>query len=334
MAQFLFDKDVRISPLRQRTIAIIGYGNQGGAQALNLRDSGCRVVVGNRNDRYARQARNDGFEVMSIRRAVTAADILIIAIPDEIQEELYQRHIQPALRSGHVLNFASSYSIRFGCIVPPEDVDVIMMSPRAMGVTVRESYLAGKGVPGFVAVDQDNSGQARAIALALAKGVGCTRAGVVECSFADETDVNLLGEQALWPLLTQALLLTYEVAVEAGGSPEVALIEFYASGEASEVLRQMALEGMFKQARYHSPTSRYGTLSRAETLPNKQLKTAMQKALKGIRDGSFAQEWAREQASGYARLKKLKQRAEQHPINKTEKRVQALATSPGNFTVQ
>jgi ketol-acid reductoisomerase len=271
---------------------------------------------------------------MSIRRAVTAADILIIAIPDEIQEELYQRHIRPVLRSGQVLNFASSYSIRFGCIVPPEDVDVIMMSPRAMGVTVRESYLAGKGVPGFVAIDQDASGQARAIALALAKGVGCTRAGVVECSFADETDVNLLGEQALWPLLTQALLLTYEVAVEAGVSPEVALIEFYASGEASEVLRQMALEGMFKQARYHSPTSRYGTLSRAETLPNKQLKTAMQKALKGIRDGSFAQEWAREQASGYARLKKLKQRAEQHPINKTEKRVQALATSPGNFTVQ
>ena len=312
MAQFLFDKDVRISPLRQRTIAIIGYGNQGGAQALNLRDSGCRVVVGNRNDRYARQARNDGFEVMSIRRAVTAADILLIAIPDEIQEELYQRHIQPALRSGQVLNFASSYSIRFGCIVPPEDVDVIMMSPRAMGVTVRESYLAGKGVPGFVAVDQDTSGQARSIALALAKGVGCTRAGVVECSFADETDVNLLGEQALWPLLTQALLLTYEVAVEAGVPPEVALIEFYASGEASEVLRQMALEGMFKQARYHSPTSRYGTLSRAETLPNKQLKTAMQKALKGIRDGSFAQEWAREQASGYARLKKLKQRTEQH----------------------
>ena len=334
MAQFLFDKDVRISPLRHRTIGIIGYGNQGGAQALNLRDSGCRVLIGNRNDRYARQARNDGFEVMSIRRAVTAADILIIAIPDEIQEALYQRHIQPALRSGQVLNFASSYSIRFGCIVPPEDVDVIMMSPRAMGVTVRESYLAGKGVPGFVAVDQDNSGQARAIALALAKGVGCTRAGVVECSFADETDVNLLGEQALWPLLTQALLLTYEVAVEAGVPPEVALIEFYASGEASEVLRQMALEGMFKQARYHSPTSRYGTLSRAETLPNKQLKTAMQKALKGIRDGSFAQEWAREQASGYACLKKLKQHAEQHPINKTEKRVQALATSPGNFTMQ
>ena len=334
MAQFLFDKDVRISPLRHRTIGIIGYGNQGGAQALNLRDSGCRVLIGNRNDRYARQARNDGFEVMSIRRAVTAADILIIAIPDEIQEALYQRHIQPALRSGQVLNFASSYSIRFGCIVPPEDVDVIMMSPRAMAVTVRESCLAGKGVPGFVAVDQDNSGQARAIALALAKGVGCTRAGVVECSFADETDVNLLGEQALWPLLTQALLLTYEVAVEAGVPPEVALIEFYASGEASEVLRQMALEGMFKQARYHSPTSRYGTLSRAETLPNKQLKTAMQKALKGIRDGSFAQEWAREQASGYACLKKLKQHAEQHPINKTEKRVQALATSPGNFTMQ
>ena len=334
MAKFLFDQDVSLDPLRNRTIGVIGYGNQGRAQALNLRDSGCQVVVGNRRDRYARAAQGDGFEVLSIRRAVAAAEILVIAIPDEIQEELYQRHIQPVLGSHQVLDFASSYSIRFACIVPPEDVDVVMMSPRAMGVTVRESYLEGKGVPGFVAVDQDASGQARATALALAKGVGCTRAGVVECSFADETDVNLLGEQALWPLLTQAILLTYEVAVEAGVSPEVALIEFYASGEASEVLRQMALEGMFKQARYHSPTSRYGTLSRAAQLPNKQLKADIRKTLKGIRDGSFAREWAREQSRGYAKLQKLKRIAEQHPINQTEQRVRPLSSSPGNFTMQ
>ena len=133
-------------------------------------------------------------------------------------------------------------------LVYADDVDVVMMSPRAMGVTVREAYEAGKGVPGFVAVAQDVSGQAREIALALAKAIGCTRAGVFECSFADESDINLLGEQGLWPLLQQAILLTYEVAVEAGIPPEVALIEYYASGEAAEIFRQMALEGIFKQA--------------------------------------------------------------------------------------
>ena len=150
------------------------------------------------------------------------ADILIIAIPDEVQQKIYEQQIQPNLRSGQVMDFASSYSIHFKCIVPPKDVDIVMMSPRSMGVTLRESFVEGKGVPGFVAVAQDASGCARDIVLALAKAVGCTRAGVMECTFANEADVNLLAEQALWPLFTQALILAYEVAVEAGVPPEVA----------------------------------------------------------------------------------------------------------------
>lgn len=333
MGKFLFDKDVRITPLRKKRIGMLGYGNQGRAQALNLRDSGCDVIIGNRRDRYARTAREDGFSVAPIREVVPEVDILITAIPDEIQRSVYQRHIQPYLRAGQVMDFASSYSIRFECIVPPEDVDVVMMSPRAMGVTVREAYVAGRGVPGFVAVWQDFSGSARQIALALAKAVGCTRAGVFECRFEDETDVNLLGEQALWPLLTQALLLTYEVAVEAGVPPEVALIEYCTSGETSEVFRQMALDGIVKQARFHSPTSRYGTLTRAEQLPIKSLKDRIRKALRGIRNGDFAREWAHEQEQGYPNLKRLMQQAEQHPITKAEKKVQALTTTTGNFSV-
>ena len=333
MSQFLFEKDVRLTPLRNKRIGLVGYGNQGRAQALNLRDSGCDVIVGNRRDKYARAAREDGFRVVTLRQVVAAADILIVAIPDEVQEEVYQHEIGPFLRSGQVLDFASSYSIRFECIVPPDDVDVVMMSPRAMGVTVREAYEAGKGVPGFVAVAQDVSGRAREIALALAKAIGCTRAGVFECSFADESDINLLGEQGLWPLLQQAILLTYEVAVEAGIPPEVALIEYYASGEAAEIFRQMALEGIFKQARYHSPTSRYGTLTRSERLPNKELKEGIRQALVGIRNGDFAREWAREQSRGYPKFKSLAKQAEQHPVNKTETKVKAISNAPGNYSI-
>ena len=231
------------------------------------------------------------------------------------------------------MDFASSYGIRFECIVPPEDIDVIMMSPRAMGVTVREAYEAGKGVPGFVAVWQDVSGKARQIALALAKAVGCTRAGVFQCRFEDESDVNLLGEQGLWPLLTQALLLTYEVAVEAGIPPEVALIEYCGSGEASEIFRQMAMDGIVRQARFHSPTSRYGSLTRAEQLPNKAMKDRIRKAMDGIRSGRFAREWANEQAAGYPNMTRLAKDAENHPITRTERKVHAITRCPKNYSV-
>ena len=332
MSKVIFDKDVSLKGLEKMTVGVIGYGNQGRAQALNMRDSGIEVIVGNRRDAYRRSAEADGFPVMTIRQAVSRAHVLVIAIPDEIQEQLFQRHVLPALRPGQVLDFASSYSIRFKCIVPPADVDVVMMSPRAMGVTVRESFEAGQSVPGFVAVAQDASGQAREIVLALAKAIGCTRVGVVECTFEDETNVNLFAEQALWPLFHEALLLSFEVMVEHGVPPELAVLEFYASGEASEIFRQIALMGMFRQAPYHSPTSQYGTLSRAEALPREEMKKRMRRVIRGIRNGSFAKEWAREQASGYSRLKELKQRAAQHPINQAELKVQALSASPMNFS--
>jgi ketol-acid reductoisomerase len=332
MAKIYRDKDVKLTPLRNKIVGVLGYGNQGRAQALNMRDSGIEVIIGNRRDAYFRTAERDKFSTFTIREAASRADVLIIAIPDEIQEQVYKRQIEPVLHSGQVLDFASSYGIRFKCIVPPADVDVVMMSPRAMGVTVRESYVEGKSVPGFVAVAQDASGRAHKIVLALAKAIGCTRVGVVECTFEHETDVNLFAEQGLWPLLHQALLLSYEVMVEHGVPPEVALLEFYASGETSEVFRQIALLGMFRQAPYHSPTSQYGTLSRAQTLPVKEMKKRMREVIRDIRNGKFAKEWAQEQASGYATYKKLKQRARKHPVNKTELKVQALCASPKNFS--
>ena len=332
MGKMYFDKDVSLTPLRRKTIGVIGYGNQGQAQALNIRDNGYNVIVGNRRDAYARSAGRDGFDVSPIRQVVATADILIIAIPDEIQQGIYEKQIGPYLRPGQVLDFASGYTIHFKCIVPPKDVDVVMMSPRAMGVTVRESYVQGKSVPGFFAVAQDASGTARNVALALAKAVGCTRVGVMECTFANETQVNLLGEQGLWPLFHQALLLAYEVAVEGGVPPEVALTEFCASGESSEVFRQMALQGIFRQARYHSPTSRYGTLSRAEKLPNREMKKTIREVFRNIRNGGFAKEWAREQERGYPTFTRLVKRAAKHPITKAEKKVRKISASPRNFS--
>jgi ketol-acid reductoisomerase len=334
MSRIIFDKDVDLGILKELRVGVLGYGNQGRAQALNMRDSGIEVIVGNRRDAYFRRAESDSFPAMTIRQAVSKADVLIIAIPDEIQEQIYERHIRPALRPGQVLDFASSYGIRFKCIVPPDDVDVVMMSPRAMGVTVRESFEAGNGVPGFVAVAQDATGRARDVALALAKAVGCTRVGVVECTFEQETDVNLFGEQALWPLLTEAFLLAFEVMTEHDIPPEIAVLEFYASGEASEILRQIALMGMFRQAPYHSPTSQYGTLTRAEALPRAEMKKRMTRVIRNIRNGSFAKEWAAEQASGYGRLNELKKKALKHPINRAELKVQALSASPMNFSTQ
>ena len=324
MRKIYFDEDVDRAPLKNRVIGVIGYGNQGSAQARNLRDSGLEVIVGNRRDAYYREAQRDGFPVFSIARATARADLVLVGLPDEVQQQVYERHMQKHIRGGQVLDFASSYGFRFKCIQPPPDVDVVMMSPRAMGLTVRELFVQGKGVPAFVAVGRNASGQARQIALALAKGVGCTRAGVLECTFEEEADVNLFGEQALWPLFNQALLLSYEVLVEAGVPPELVALEFYASGEAGEIFRQMAVEGMFEQTRHHSPTSQYGTLSRYEKLPTEEIKQRMKSILSDIRSGRFAEEWAREQAGGYPNLKRLRREALRHPLNGIEKKIRPL----------
>ena len=324
MRKIYFDEDVDLAPLKDRVIGVIGYGNQGSAQARNLRDSGLEVIVGNRRDAYYREALRDGFPVFSIARATARADLVLVGLPDEVQQQVYERHMLKHVHGGQVLDFASSYGYRFKCIQPPPDVDVVMMSPRAMGITVRELFVQGKGVPAFVAVGHDASGQARQIALALAKGVGCTRAGVLECTFEDEADVNLFGEQALWPLFNQALLLSYEVLVEAGVPPELVALEFYASGEAGEIFRKMAVEGMFEQTRHHSPTSQYGTLSRHQELPAEEVKQRMKDTLRDIRNGRFAEEWAREQADGYPNLKRLRRQAHRHPLNRTEKNIRPL----------
>ena len=197
--RMLRDDDAELNWIRERTVAVVGYGNQGRAQALNLRDSEVTVLVGSIRDETSQRAEDDGFEVLSIAEAAERADVIAILIPDEIQPGVFDEHIAPALTAGNVLDFAHGYNIHFGLIEPPADVDVVMVAPRMIGEHVRTTFERGKGAPAYVAVAQDASGHARDIALSWAKGIGATRAGVLETTFAQETELDLFAEQATWP---------------------------------------------------------------------------------------------------------------------------------------
>jgi ketol-acid reductoisomerase len=321
-----YDADADLSALTGKTIAMIGYGNQGRSQARNLRDSGILVAVGNRDDEYAVAAREDGFSPISIPDAVKAGDIVMVIIPDEVQQAVYETVIAPHLREGQTLSFASGYNVHFGLIRPPANVDVIMVAPRTIGREVRNAFERGGGVNADIDVHQDFSGRAWATTLAIAKGIGCTRAGAFHTTFGVEAELDLFSEQALWPALFECLLTAYDVLVEKGYPQEAVALEIYASGEAADIFRAMAQKGMFEQMRYHSPTSQYGVLSRREgaTGGHQLLHDRMVAALEHIRSGRFAEEWAQEQKSGYARFEKLKAEAYQKPINQADRAVRQL----------
>jgi ketol-acid reductoisomerase len=231
---------------------------------------------------------------------------------------VYTRDIAPRLRSGQVLDFAHGYNIHFGLIRPPATVDVIMVAPRMIGINVRRSFAHGGGVPAYLAVAQDASGMARAIALAWAKGIGATRAGVLETTFAQETELDLFAEQGVWPIIMRDLLLSYEVLVEAGFPPEMVALELYGSGEAAEIFAQMARIGVIEQMRLHSQTSQYGTLSRGPRMLPDAVKELLREALREIRSGAFAAEWRAEQEGGYPRFEALRRAARAHDINAAE----------------
>jgi ketol-acid reductoisomerase len=312
------DEDADLQALKEKTVAIIGYGNQGRAQAQNLRDSGIRVIVGSIKDSGAKQAEADGFQLVPIREACEQGDVLAMLIPDEVQRIVYADEIEPVLRPGQVLDFAHGYNIHFRKIQPPDDVDVIMVAPRMIGINVRMSFERGSGVPAYVAVSQDASGRARDIALAFAKGIGATRPGCLETTFAQETELDLFAEQGVWPIIVRDLLLSYEVLVEAGFPPEMVALELYGSGEAAEVFSQMAKTGFVKQMRLHSQTSQYGMLSRGKRMLGEDGRDRLREALASIRSGAFAEEWEAEQAAGYPEFGRLRADAEGHEINRAE----------------
>lgn len=320
-----FDDDASLEPLAGKTVAILGYGNQGRAQALNLRDSGATVLVGNREDSYAEQAQADGFEPLPIADAAAAGDFLFILTTDESQPFIWDEQIAPGVAAGNTLVWASGYNVGYDLIKPRSDVDVVLVAPRMTGNMVRTLFTEGKGAMAQAAVHQDASGLAWARMMALAKGIGATRGGVIESSFREEAELDLFAEQIVWSGLVAWFEECFKLGVEHGFSPELMVLELYASGEASEILGLMARNGFYRQMAHHSTTSQYGTLTRSANLLNDEIRAKMRNSVvNDIKGGAFVKEWSREQAEGSTELEKMRQTALGNPMSEAEKGIISL----------
>ena len=320
MAKFFAATDADPAVLSDKTIAVIGYGNQGRAQAINLRRAGHRVIVGNQEDDSWRQARDDGFEPLTMDAAAARADIVLLLLPDEIAPDVYRRMIEPHLGRGKTLDFASGYNITYKFIVPPPEVDVILVAPRMIGQGVLDLPAAGKGFPVLTGVKQDASGHALATTLAIAHGIGAfmPQGAVVESSFEEETMVDLFSEHTWAGAMLFLLESAFKLLVEGGVSPEVALIELYASGELGEIGRAMASMGMWNQLKLHSHTSQFGQLTHGAQFIGDDAEALMRKAIAEIRDGTFARRWAAEQAAGSPMFQRLLGEALESPVARAE----------------
>jgi len=314
MAIIYYDKDADLSLLDNKVIAIIGYGSQGHAHALNLRDSGCKVIVGVKEGGSGwKAAKEAGFDVMSVAETVKKADIIMVLTPDTTQPALYKEAIAPGLEAGNMLMFAHGFSIHFGQIVPPADVDVTMIAPKSPGHMVRQVYTEGAGVPALVAVAQDATGKAKQMALAYAKGIGSIRAGVLETSFAEETETDLFGEQAVLCGGVSALVKAgFETLVEAGYQPEIAYFECL---HELKLIVDLIYKGGLSYMRYSvSTTAEYGDYVCGPRIIDNTTKDEMAQILAEIQDGTFAREWILENQAGCPSYNAIKRMEEEHPI--------------------
>ncbi len=310
--------DGDLSHLRGRTIAFVGYGNQGRAQALNLRDSlrteriDALIIVSAIRDETWQLAEQDGFDVRSVADAAAAADIVFLLIPDEVLAEVFAAEISPTLSPNDALVFASGYNLYYEAISVPNDVDVLLLAPRMIGEKVRELYERGAGYYSYLAVEQDASGSAWNTLLALAKGIGTLRLGALEISAKQETIIDLYMEQGYGALFGRLVFETLAAAVEAGMPAEAMILELYLSGEMAETMRAMAEHGFVEQSRLHSPTSQYGGMTRSLSVDREALRKHLLTALDEISSGVFAKEWAEERASGYKNFEDLRTLGTQH----------------------
>ncbi len=320
MARMYFDDDADLGQVLGRTVCIVGYGNQGRSQALNLRDAGIEVIVGSRVDGSYETARADGFNVVPVANAAAQADIVFFLVPDEVMPQVYEDEIAPGLRSGNMLVFASGYNIAFDLLSPPRDVDVVMIAPRMIGAGVRETYLSGEGFPSLVAVHHDATGEAWSRTLALSKGIGSTRMGVIESSFLEEATVDLFAEQVGYLYSVRRYC---EVLVEAGCSPEAAMLEFYASGEGIETAKAYRDIGLWDQITLHSRTSQYGqeVTSRLSAEEEATERARLTDIVDHIQNGSFAREWSAEQAAGFPEFTRIRNINLAHPMREAERRL-------------
>jgi ketol-acid reductoisomerase len=308
-----YDNDASLDPLRGKTLAVIGYGSQGHAHSLNLRDSGLNVIIGLRPGKSAEKAKNDGFEVVSVAEASRRADVIMILINDEFQGDVYKNEIAANLQPGNALAFGHGFNIHFGQVVPPADVDVFMVAPKGPGHLVRRVYSEGKGVPCLIAVAQDATGKAKEIALAWAKGVGGTRAGVLETTFQEETETDLFGEQAVLCGGTTALVKAgFETLVEAGYQPEIAYFEcLHELKLIVDLMYEAGIAGM----RYSiSDTAQFGDMTRGPRIVTADTKAEMKKILGEIQNGEFAKEWILENKANRPSFNALAKKDQNHLI--------------------
>jgi ketol-acid reductoisomerase len=309
-----YDADARLELLHGKTVAVIGYGSQGHAQAQNLNDSGVSVVVGLRPGSPSQaRAEADGLRVLPVPEAAAAGDIIQILVPDEHQAALYKTDIAPHLTTGKALMFSHGFNIHYGQITPPPDIDVFMVAPKSPGRMVRRLYQDGKGVPGLIAVHQDASGQARDLALAYAKGIGCTRAGVFETTFREETETDLFGEQCvLCGGVTELIKAGFDTLVEAGYSPEIAYFECL--HELKLIVDLINEGGLTKMRQNVSNTAEYGDYLVGPRIISEEVRQEMRAVLAEIQNGLFAKEWILENQAGQPSFKAMRRREQEQLI--------------------
>jgi len=319
MAKMYYDADANLDLLQGKTVAVMGFGSQGHAQAQNLHESGVKVVVGLRKptDDFTQKEWNKvidaGITPMSVAEAAAAADIIHILLPDETQARVYNEEIKPYLKKGNALGFSHGFNIHYGQIVPPDFVDVFMVAPKSPGHLVRRMYQKGAGVPGLVAVQQDYSGAAKEIGLAYARGIGCTRAGVIETTFKEETETDLFGEQCvLCGGVTELVKSGFETLVDAGYQPEIAYFECM---HELKLIVDLMYEGGMGFMRYSiSDTAEWGDYTKGPDIIGEEARWAMQEALADIQDGTFAKNWLLENMVGRPRFNALKRQNREHLI--------------------
>ena len=324
MTEMFYDDDADLSIIQGRTVAVIGYGSQGHAHALSLRDSGVDVRVGLKEGSKSRaKAEAEGLRVLNVADAVAEADLIMVLTPDQVQRHVYAEDIAPNLQSGDALFFGHGFNIRYGYIKPPADVDVALVAPKGPGHIVRREFEAGRGVPDLIAVEQNPSGKAKELALSYAKAIGGTRAGVIETTFTEETETDLFGEQAvLCGGASQLIMYGFETLTEAGYKPEVAYFEVL--HELKLIVDLMVEGGIAKQRWSVSDTAEYGDYVSGPRVITPDVKENMKAVLKDIQDGTFAKRFIDDQDAGAPEFKALRKKGEDHPIEATGRELRKL----------
>jgi ketol-acid reductoisomerase len=323
-AKVYSDKDADLNVLQGKTLAVLGFGSQGHAHALNLKDSGCNVIIGlYEGSKSIPVAKEKGFEVYPTAEAVRRADVIFVALPDTKQPAAYEKDIAPNLGKGKTLLFSHGFSIHFKTIVPPKEVDVILVAPKGPGHIVRRQFTEGKGVPALIAVYQSPSKKGKKIALAWAKGIGGTRAGVIETTFQEEAETDLFGEQTvLCGGLSALVLAGYETLVEAGYQPEMAYFEcLHELKLIVDLMNEAGISGMRFSV---SETAKWGDVSVGPKIIDKDVKKRMKQALKEVQNGTFAKGWVKEYQGGYKKYNALLKAGENHSIEKVGARLRSL----------